>query len=56
MKRGMVTVLAGVAVVALLPAAAIAQNRTQFVSETSQRQLLARHEPNRRLAETRHAD
>jgi hypothetical protein len=40
MKRGMVTVLAGVAGVALLPAAATAQNRTQFVSETSQRQLL----------------
>jgi hypothetical protein len=39
MKRGMLTVLAGVAGVALLPAAATAQNRTQFVSETSQREL-----------------
>jgi hypothetical protein len=36
----MVAVLAGVAGVALLAAAAIAQNRTQFVSETSQRQLV----------------
>jgi hypothetical protein len=40
MNRSTVTALAGVAGVALFPAAAIAQNHTQSVFETSQRQLL----------------